>query len=275
MRIGICQFEVVPNLSSNLQVITRLTQEAVAGGAELVVLPEASIWPISAAAGELTKVADAVEDDVIPALTGLAREAEVTLVAGLLEPSPTLGRVSNTIRVFASDGDALGAYRKIHLYDAFGARESDRYQEGPLEPFVFTTGEFAMGVMTCYDLRFPELGRALVDRGAEVLLVPAAWAQGALKEDHWNILLRARAIENTCYVVAAAQSGGAYAARSAVIDPLGVAIAALAEGDGVAVADLSRPRLEDIRVRVPVLANRRLPRVDLDSAVPTTLTSGS
>ena len=231
-------------------------------------LPEASIWPIDADSGTLTAIAAKVESDVVPRLRALAARTRAVLVGGLIETSPVPGKVFNTVRAFAATGEDLGAYRKIHLYDAFGSRESDRYLAGPIGPLVFDVHGFAVGVMTCYDLRFPELARELVARGSELLLVPAAWVQGPLKEDHWNLLLRARAVENTCYVAAAAQCGPGYVGRSAVVDPLGVVTAALAEDEGVALADVEPARLQDVRSRLPVLANRRLPRTELELGEP-------
>ncbi len=111
--------------------------------------------------------------------------------------------------------------------------------------------------MTCYDLRFPEFARALVDAGADVLAVPAAWVAGPLKEDHWVTLLRARAIENTVYVTAAAQTGKAYSGRSMIVDPLGVAVAALGDGEGLATAEVDLQTIAAVRDRNPSLANRR------------------
>jgi predicted amidohydrolase len=114
-----------------------------------------------------------------------------------------------------------------------------------------------LGLMTCYDLRFPELSRALVDAGAEVLVVPAAWVRGPLKEHHWTTLLTARAIENTCYVAAAAQNGRKYCGLSQVIDPQGIAIAAVGEADGFTQAEISADRLSSARTTNPSLKNRR------------------
>ena len=111
--------------------------------------------------------------------------------------------------------------------------------------------------MTCYDLRFPELSRALIDAGAEVLVVPAAWVRGPLKEHHWTTLLTARAVENTCYVAAAAQNGKKYCGLSQVIDPQGIAVVSVGESDGHAVAEVSAERLADVRKRNPSLQNRR------------------
>jgi deaminated glutathione amidase len=115
----------------------------------------------------------------------------------------------------------------------------------------------AVGLMTCYDLRFPEFARALVDAGADVLAVPAAWVAGPLKEDHWVTLLRARAIENTVYVTAAAQTGKAYSGRSMIVDPLGVTVAALGDAEGLATADVELQTIAAVRDRNPSLANRR------------------
>ena len=122
-------------------------------------------------------------------------------------------------------GAATAAYRKIHLYDSFGYRESDRLSGGPTEAVVVEIAGWQVGLMTCYDLRFPELARALVDAGAEVIVVPAAWLPGERKVDHWRTLVRARAIENTVFVVAAGQPGPRYTGHSMVGDPLGDVLA--------------------------------------------------
>jgi predicted amidohydrolase len=119
-------------------------------------------------------------------------------------------------------------------------------------------GGLTVGLMTCYDLRFPELGRALVDRGAEVLVVPAAWVAGERKLDHWRTLVRARAIENTVYVVAAAQPAPRYTGHSMVVDPLGDVLAEAGDGDEVITAVLEREALEQARRTNPSLANRRM-----------------
>ncbi len=157
-------------------------------------------------------------------------------------------------------------YRKTYLYDSFGYRESDRLLAGTGEPQVVSCEGLAVGLMTCYDLRFPEFGRALVDNGAEVIVVPAAWVRGPLKEDHWVTLLRARAMENTVYVAAAAQTGRSYCGRSMIVDPMGTAVAALGDEEAVATADLEKQRVTEVRLRNPSLANRRS---DLATARPT------
>jgi deaminated glutathione amidase len=159
-------------------------------------------------------------------------------------------------------GATKASYRKIHLYDSFGYRESDRLSAGPLEDppaaALVKVGGFTLGLMTCYDLRFPELARALVDAGAEVLVVPAAWVAGPRKVDHWRTLLRARAIENTVFVVAAAQPAPRYSGHSMIVDPLGDVLAEAGDDDEILTAPLHRDVLEESRRTNPSLANRRL-----------------
>jgi predicted amidohydrolase len=155
-------------------------------------------------------------------------------------------------------GAATAAYRKIHLYDSFGFRESDRVLAGDPDPVVVEVGGFAVGLMTCYDLRFPELGRRLVDAGAEVLVVPAAWVAGERKVDHWRTLVRARAIENTAYVVAVGQPAPRYTGHSMVVGPLGDVLVEAGPDEETLTAVLTREGLDEARRSNPSLANRRL-----------------
>jgi predicted amidohydrolase len=189
------------------------------------------------------------ELDRVAALRG------TTVVAGMFEASQDPARPWNTLLV---RGAATAAYRKVHLYDSFGYRESDRLLPGAIEPTVVEVAGFSVGLLTCYDLRFPELARALVDRGAEVLVVPAAWVAGERKVDHWRTLVRARAIENTVFVAAAGQPGPRYSGHSLVVDPLGDVLAEAEDGPALLEATLSRAALDEARRTNPSLANRRL-----------------
>lgn len=266
-RIAVCQLEIGRDVSANLARIRRMTHDAADSGADLALFPEASVYPIDATASELLQVAGLLETEIAPDLRDVASTTGVTLVVGVVEPSEARDKVLNTVLVVGGNGSVTGAYRKIHLYDAFGTRESDRFLAGPLEPLIFDAVGCAFGILTCYDVRFPELARVLVDAGADALLVPAAWAHGMFKEEHWQTLLRARAIENTVYVAGAGQCGPGLTGRSAVVDPLGVTVCALGELPGVATALVDRDRIFGVRERLPVLANRRL-RVSYESANP-------
>jgi predicted amidohydrolase len=145
----------------------------------------------------------------------------------------------------------------MHLFDALGWVESERLAPGDGRLLTFSAGGLTFGVQTCYDVRFPELSRALVDRGVDALVVPAAWVAGPLKEQQWRTLVAARAIESTAYAVVASQSPPRYVGSSAVIDPLGVTVAAVATTEGFAVADLLPERVAEVRAAIPSLQHRR------------------
>ncbi|MXG88987.1 hydrolase [Nocardioides sp. YIM 123512] len=236
----------------------------VGDGADLVVLPEAAARDFGPAGSDVSAYAETLDGPFASEVARLAADRTTTVVAGMFERSDDPARPWNTLVV---RGAAEAAYRKIHLYDSFGYRESDALTAGRLEPVVVevpargdgAAEPFRVGLMTCYDLRFPEHARLLVDGGAEVLVVPSAWVAGSRKLDHWRTLVRARAIENTVYVVAAAQSGPRYTGHSLVVDPLGDVLAEAGEGDETLGATLERDVLDDARRTNPSLANRRLP----------------
>ena len=186
--------------------------------------------------------------------SAVAADRGTTLVAGMFERSPDPGRPFNTLLV---RGAARAAYRKIHLYDSFGYRESDRLVGGEWDPVVVEVGGMRLGLMTCYDLRFPELARELVAAGAEALVVPAAWVAGERKLEHWRTLVRARAIENVCYVVAAAQPAPRYTGRSMIVDPLGDVLAEAGDGEESIASELDPEIVAEARETNPSLANRR------------------
>jgi deaminated glutathione amidase len=227
--------------------------------ADLVVFPEAFARDFGEAGSDVSAYAEAYDGPFASEVARVAEARGTTVVAGMFESSDDPARPFNTLVV---RGAASADYRKIHLYDSFGYRESDRLMAGPLEgphgAALVKVGEFTVGLMTCYDLRFPELARALVDAGAEVLVVPAAWVAGPRKVDHWRTLLRARAIENTVYVVAAAQPAPRYSGHSMVVDPLGDVLAEAGDHDEILTATLDRDVLERSRRTNPSLANRRL-----------------
>ena len=230
-------------------------RDLVPGDTDFVVLPEAFARDFGEAGSDVSAFAEPLGGDFASAVAEVAGEQSTTVVAGMFEASVDPARPSNTLVV---RGAAHADYRKIHLYDSFGYRESDTLTAGPIEPVVVEIGGWQVGLMTCYDLRFPELARALVDAGAEVLVVPAAWVAGPRKVDHWRTLLRARAIENTAYVLAAGQPGPRYTGHSAVIDPLGDVLAEGGDGAATLRATLTRKALDEARATNPSLANRRI-----------------
>jgi predicted amidohydrolase len=226
---------------------------------DLVVLPEAFARDFGRPGEDVSADAEPLDGPFGEAVAKLAGD-DRTVVAGMFETSDDPARPYNTLLV---RGRAEAAYRKIHLYDSFGYRESDRLTAGPWQPAVVDVAGWKVGLMTCYDLRFPELARALVDVGAEVLVVPAAWVPGrdeaehARKVDHWRTLVRARAIENTTYVLAVGQAAPRYTGNSLVVDPDGGLLADPGPDPAVVTAVLSRDALARSRTTNPSLSNRR------------------
>jgi predicted amidohydrolase len=232
----------------------RLAQ-GVTPGADLVVFPEAFARDFGEAGSDVSGAAEPLDGPFAHHLAHVADAAACTVVAGMFETSDDPARPYNTLVV---GGASRAAYRKIHLYDSFGYRESDRLTGGPLEPVVVDVAGWQVGLMTCYDLRFPELARRLVDAGAELVVVPAAWLPGERKVEHWRTLLAARAIENTCFVVGAGQPEPRYSGHSAVFGPMGETLAAVGGEEETLAVTLDREDLLAARRTNPSLANRRL-----------------
>lgn len=222
---------------------------------DLVVFPEAFARDFGEAGSDVSAYAEEPDGPFATAVAAAAAEHATTVVAGMFEASADPARPFNTLVV---RGAASADYRKVHLYDSFGYRESERLLAGEVVPVVVEVAGLQVGFLTCYDLRFPELARALVAEGAEVLVVPAAWVAGPRKVDHWRTLVRARAIENTVYVAAAGQPGPRYSGHSLVVDPLGDVLAEAADGSALLRAELSAEAVAEARRTNPSLANRRL-----------------
>jgi predicted amidohydrolase len=223
---------------------------------DLVVLPEASMHDFGDPGHVLAGSAEPLDGPFVDLISTWARRLAATVVAGMFEAAD--GLPYNTLVAVGPDGTVTATYRKVHLYDSFGYRESDRLAPGPVGPVVLDVAEHRVGLLTCYDLRFPEQARLLVDAGADTVAVPAAWVAGPLKEDHWTTLLRARAIENTVYTLGAAQCPPTYVGHSAIVDPMGVVVAAGGESPGLVIGEVNPARVANARARNPSLANRRI-----------------
>lgn len=227
-------------------------------GADLLVLPEAFARDFGEPGSDLAPYAEPLDGPFVTALRTAAGDRGGAVLAGMFEAGPDPERPYNTLVLAGGDGDVLATYRKIHLYDSFGYRESDRVSPGPLEPALVDLGGMRLGLMTCYDLRFPELARSLSAAGADVLVLPAAWVAGPGKVDQWQTLLRARAIENVCWVVAAAQPGPRYCGHSMIVAPTGDVVAAAEDGEAVLSAELDLAAVRRTREQNASLGNRRL-----------------
>lgn len=263
--IGVAQFAPTADTAANLDDIAQLTGAASARGARLVVFPEYSSYFVDPFDASLAENAQEVDGPFVQALVEIAAQHDVHIVAGLLERAGDDRRVRNTVVAVGGSG-LLASYRKLHLYDAFGQRESDWVESGDLAvPETFELGGLRFGLMTCYDLRFPEVGRVLVDAGADVFVVPAEWVRGPLKEHHWRTLVHARAIENTVFVAAADHPPPLGVGCSMIVDPQGVELAAVGTATDVAVAHIDPAAVERVRRVNPSLRLRRFGVVPRDS----------
>ncbi|MCQ9157074.1 deaminated glutathione amidase [Acidomonas methanolica] len=253
MKVALGQFAVAADWHVNQQTCLDLIAHAKAGGADLLVLPEGILARDINDPEIMPKTAQPLDG---PFMAGLCAASDGITVMGCVNVPDGQGRFHNTL-VVLRDGDIIARYRKIHLYDAFSTRESDRTAPGHGLPPVIEVGGLKVGVMTCYDVRFPEVARALAAAGAEVIAMPAAWVRGPGKEHHWRVLNTARALDNTCYVVAVGECGPRNCGASLVIDPLGVVALDLGEGPAIGFYDLDPARIAHARKILPVLENRR------------------
>ncbi len=264
MRVAAVQLTSTADRERNLATADRLTRAAAAAGAELVVLPEK--WPVLGTPEETAAGAEPFEGPALAWARATARELGIDLVAGSFsERVPDREKNSNTSVHVGPDGDVQAVYRKLHMFDVevggHAYRESE-HEEGGDEIVLSETAEgVELGLTVCYDLRFPELYRILAVRGARVLTVPAAFTLTTTR-DHWEVLLRARAIEDQAFVIAANQVGEHAAGlrsggRSMIVDPWGLVLAQAPDIETFVTADLDLDQQADIRRRLPSLANRR------------------
>jgi len=263
VRAAVVQLNSNGEKDRNLATAERLVRAAAADGAELVVLPEK--WNLLAEGEELLAGAESLDGPSLSAARSWARELGVHLLAGSVCETGQAGRAFNTsVLIGPEGGEDLGVYRKIHMFDVdvggVSYRESEHEEPGE-EIVLATVGDLSVGLSVCYDLRFPELYRILALRGARAITVPSAFT-AVTGRDHWEVLLRARAIEDQVFVLAPNQVGEAPPhfssyGRSAIVDPWGVVLATAADGEGFAAADLDLGAQERVRERLPSLANRR------------------
>ncbi|HEV2377409.1 MAG TPA: carbon-nitrogen hydrolase family protein [Streptosporangiaceae bacterium] len=261
MRIALCQLPISPDPQVNLGRVREAVADAAGQGAGLAVFPEATMVRFGS---DLRAAAQPLDGSFARGLSEAARNARLALVAGVFEPADG-DRVYNTAVAYDADGELVAAYRKIHLFDSLGEQESKVVAPGG-RPVVADLAGLRVGFMTCYDIRFPELARSLVDRGAELIVVPAAWKAGLFKEEHWVTLVRARAIENTVWVAAAGQvpdpaspptSAPTGIGRSMLVDPWGAVRAELGPTAGVCVAEFDRSLTAQVRAALPCLTHHR------------------
>lgn len=259
MHIALVQrASAIDSTANRASITAQLAELTAADGFDLVVLPEAAMHDFGSTDHDLAAHAEPLDGPFVKLIADEAKRLGATVIAGMFEQTDALP--FNTLVVVGPDGALRGTYRKIHLYDSFGYRESDRMQAGEIEPVVIEIADHRIGLMTCYDLRFPELARALVDAGADTIVLPAAWVAGDRKLDHWRTLLTARAIENTVYVAAAAQGGERCTGHSLVADPWGSIVVEASSEPAILRTSLDAAEVVQARKTNPSLVNRRICR---------------
>ena len=258
MRVALGQFAVARTWEENLATTLGLMRQAVAGGADLLVLPEGVLARDITVPDIVLKSAQPLDGPFMSGVLAESAKHALTLQMCIHVPNGK-GQVFNEL-VTVRSGKIIATYRKLHLYDAFAVKESTNVEAGTEIPALLDIGGMKVGTMTCYDVRFPELARRLVLDGAEVIVLPAAWVRGLAKEAHWEVMVTARALENTCYMGAVGECGERNIGASRVVDPLGVTIVAAGEAPALLFADLHSERVAHARKVLPVLANRRFAR---------------
>ena len=266
MQIAVAQVTAGMDKPANLARVRELAEQAADAGARLVIAPEGAMHDFGPPDVPLAPVAESLEGPFVSGLAEVASRRGITVVAGMFESvDGDPSRAYNTVVAIGPAGELIGHYRKQHLFDALGWKESDRLVAGrPGYRLVFDCGEFRVGVLTCYDIRFPELTRALVDDGVTVLAIPTAWVAGPLKARQFRTLATARAIENVCYLAAAVQGPPTYTAESCILAPFGEVVAEVGGAEGVAVGEISAQQVKSSRERMPSLAHRRWRVVPVD-----------
>lgn len=259
MRVGLAQYGATADKAANLARALEVAAAAGRRGVNLLVFPELYMHrrPEDATAPP-AEVAEPLDGPFLSAVAEAARTQRVHIVMGMAERAPGESyRAYNTAVLISPAGERLAVYRKVHLYDAFNGRESERIVPGDAPPPVVDTVLGRIGLQICYDIRFPEWSRLLALAGAEYIVMPTSWVGGPLKEDHWVTLVRARAIENTCWIIAADQVRPDRVGRSLIVDPMGVVAADGGEEQGLIVADIDPDRVRRVRDKNPSLSHRR------------------
>ena len=258
MKAAIVQFKASTDKESNLKKILRYITKAARQDADLVAFPEFMMFYTSSSqtSRQLAGLAESIDGPFVSAIIKSARQNGIQVVGSFYEKSGKPDRVHDTSFVVKS-GKIVSKYQKIHLYDALGFKESDKMTAGSRIADPVNTSIGKIGMMICYDLRFPEMARSLVVAGSQVLVAPSAWVKGDMKEEHWLAINRTRAIENGCYVVAPDQVGNIYCGRSLIVDPFGKILLDMKKRQGIGYADIDPSRIRQVRSMLPLLKSRR------------------
>ena len=259
-KVAIVQFKASTNKKQNLKKILDYIGKASKKGAQLCAFPEFMMFytPSSQTSKELSSLAETINGNFVKTIAKAAKKNSIQVIGTFYEKSRKKNRVYDTSFLINKSGKVVSTYRKIHLYDALGFKESDKMISGSkiIKPSKTSIGK--VGMLICYDLRFPEMSRILTTSGSEILVVPSAWVKGEMKEEHWITLNKTRALENGCYVLAPDQVGNIYCGRSLAVDPFGKILLDMKKRHGIAIVNISLDKVKKTRKVLPLLKNRRV-----------------
>ncbi len=263
MRIAIAQICSSTDKSRNLEKVIDYMYTASKNDSALIAFPEFTMAysPVEQGVDELYQIAESIDGEFITRVRAKAKEYSISTLVTIYErghiSNSDSKRVYDTAVLVTSDGSISSIYRKLHLYDALGFKESDKLLSGDEISIPISMNDTSIGLMICYDVRFPEMARILALLGSQILLVPSAWVKGEMKLEHWRTMLTARAIENGCYVIAPDQVGNIYIGHSMSIDPFGRVLLDMDEQEGIGYVDVDPRKVAEVRSRLPLLMNRR------------------
>ncbi|BBE41441.1 Aliphatic amidase AmiE [Conexivisphaera calida] len=257
MGVALAQFQSTPSKEENLEKISKIISRL--SGISLVVFPEFTdlLAPSDISRERLYELAEYDDSQFIRGVRRVAMEHGIWVAVGVYERSDEFPRVHSSVYIIGADGELRAKYRKSHLFDALGHKESDWLKPGDEPPLMVDVEGFRLGVIVCYEMRFPELARYVALSGADALIVPSAWYRGYNKEEQWLTLTKARALENTMYVLTSNQIGNTFAGISVAVDPAGVMVARATEEEGAVEARVDQGRISRVRAALPLLEQRR------------------
>ena len=259
MKVALAQMRASPDKGENLERITSYIARAASRGAAMCAFPEFMMFYTSSrqTPRQLAAMAEDADGDFVTSVCRAAADNRIEVVGSFYERSGRRDRVYDTSFVADARGRLASTYRKIHLYDALGFKESAKMRAGSRIAKPVRTRAGTLGMMICYDLRFPEMSRSLAASGSEILVAPSAWVRGSMKELHWRVINQTRAIENGCYVVAPDQVGNIYCGRSMIVDPYGRVLLDMKKREGIGTAEIDLKKVRETRRALPLLKNRR------------------
>ena len=261
-RTALVQMKSSVNKEQNLDYSLELINEAAKDKARIICFPEFQMAysPPEQKPEALHKIAEKINGNFVSTLSYSAKQNKINVIATIYEIINTNKqnhKVFDTAIIINDLGKLQSVYRKVHLYDALGFKESKKLVAGSIIERPTRTSVGNLGLLICYDMRFPEISRILTVNGASILVSPSAWVAGFMKQEHWEIMVKARAIENGVYVIAPNQVGNIYCGHSMVIDPFGSTLLDMGNREGIEIIDIDSSRIDTIRRTLPLLMNRR------------------